>query len=228
LRRVSLRLIDYLDEPQPGTFRQATISFSSLIPNAFPLYDALTMAPHVWLYCDYGRLDHKQLLQQANPLDGKPAAAGGKARRGSETVHDATLTPNVMLLTKHSNGSLNLWRVTFAEESRFASVVSVSHVSRACGHRFHANSAACHPVLPLLLTTSHHNEPTNQNASAHGGRTNGHAAHMGGFCSELILWRVSPVGPLSKSGGITELARINSPVCSAFANVAWLPTLLPR
>ena len=47
------------------------------------------------------------------------------------------------------------------------------------------------------------------------------------FCSELILWRVSPVGPLSKSGGLTELARINSPALSAFTNVAWLPTLLP-
>lgn len=50
----------------------------------------------------------------------------------------------------------------------------------------------------------------------------------GGFCSELILWRVDPVGPLSKSGGISELARINSPQVSSFSNVAWLPTLLPR
>ncbi|KAJ8305006.1 hypothetical protein KUTeg_018589 [Tegillarca granosa] len=47
------------------------------------------------------------------------------------------------------------------------------------------------------------------------------------FCSELILWRVDPVGPLSKSGGIVELARINSPTLSAFENVAWVPTLLP-
>jgi hypothetical protein len=47
------------------------------------------------------------------------------------------------------------------------------------------------------------------------------------FCSELILWRVDPVGPLSKSGGITELARINSHEISAFSDVAWIPTLLP-
>ena len=47
------------------------------------------------------------------------------------------------------------------------------------------------------------------------------------FCSELILWRVDPVGPLSKSGGITELARINSQEISAFSDVAWIPTLLP-
>jgi len=48
-----------------------------------------------------------------------------------------------------------------------------------------------------------------------------------GFCSELILWRVDAVGPLSKSGGVAELARINSPEISAFSNVAWIPTLLP-
>ena len=41
------------------------------------------------------------------------------------------------------------------------------------------------------------------------------------------MWRVDPVGPLSKSGGITELARINSLEISAFTDVAWLPTLLP-
>lgn len=48
-----------------------------------------------------------------------------------------------------------------------------------------------------------------------------------GFCSELILWKVDAVGPLSKSGGICELARISSPEPSAFSNVAWIPTLLP-
>jgi hypothetical protein len=49
-----------------------------------------------------------------------------------------------------------------------------------------------------------------------------------GFCSELILWKVDPVGPLSKSGGVTELARLTSPQPSAFSNCAWIPTLLPR
>jgi hypothetical protein len=43
----------------------------------------------------------------------------------------------------------------------------------------------------------------------------------------LILWKVDAVGPLSKSGGICELARISSPEPSAFSNVAWIPTLLP-
>lgn len=41
------------------------------------------------------------------------------------------------------------------------------------------------------------------------------------------MWRVDAVGPLSKSGGICELARITSPEPSAFSVVAWIPTLLP-
>lgn len=43
----------------------------------------------------------------------------------------------------------------------------------------------------------------------------------------MILWKVDAVGPLSKSGGICELARISSPEPAAFSNVAWIPTLLP-
>lgn len=45
--------------------------------------------------------------------------------------------------------------------------------------------------------------------------------------SELILWRVDHIGPLSWTGGVSELARINSLHTSAFSNVAWLPTLIP-
>lgn len=49
------------------------------------------------------------------------------------------------------------WAVTFAECSAFSNVLTVSHKFRYCGHRFHLNDQACHTVLPLLLTSSHHN-----------------------------------------------------------------------
>lgn len=82
------------------------------------------------------------------------------------------------------------------------------------------NDITCHPVLPLLLTTSHHNVVNDTDDVDLG---MGHEVS----CSELILWRVDSVGPLSKSGGITELARINSKEISAFTDVTWVPTLLP-
>ncbi|XP_045511959.1 dmX-like protein 2 isoform X5 [Pieris brassicae] len=131
--------------------------------------------------------------------------------------------PVISMVTNHTNGTLNLWQLTFDDKSKFSQVLSIGHASRASGHRFRVNDITCHPVLPLLLTTSHHNisdeardvAPTDDQFAA------------GGLCSELIMWRVECVGPLGKSGGVSELARVNSPHLSAFSNVAWLPTLLP-
>lgn len=66
-------------------------------------------------------------------------------------------SPVVNLVTKHDNGTLNLWQLIFADKSKFSQVLSIGHKSRASGHRFRVNDITCHPVLPLLLTTSHHN-----------------------------------------------------------------------
>lgn len=52
------------------------------------------------------------------------------------------------------------------------------------------------------------------------------------FDMTFLFWfaflQVNPVGPLCKSGGVRELARINSPDISAFSSVAWIPAILPR
>ncbi|XP_026493459.2 dmX-like protein 2 isoform X2 [Vanessa tameamea] len=131
--------------------------------------------------------------------------------------------PVISMVTNHTNGTLNLWQLTFDDKSKFSQVLSIGHASRASGHRFRVNDITCHPVLPLLLTTSHHNISDNERDTA-GADVD---AAAGGLCSELIMWRVECVGPLGKSGGVAELARVNSPHLSAFSNVAWLPTLLP-
>ncbi|XP_033750320.1 dmX-like protein 2 [Pecten maximus] len=247
-------LVDWMDEYNPYCFRQAQVSFSSRLPHAFPVPDARTMATNLLMYCNYSKMDIKSAMRisenrfsPSNPtaptkIQTQPAPATGKCFPGQ---NDNMLIPNVLLITKHFNGSLNQWQVSFADSSKFSTVVSVAHASRACGHRFRTNSAACHPVLPLLLTTSHHNVPKpltpckngdyhsngdhNSHEEEEHGVLPGQESLVGGveFCSELILWRVDPVGPLSKSGGIIELARINSPQLSAFDNVAWVPTLLP-
>ncbi|KAJ0175201.1 hypothetical protein K1T71_009342 [Dendrolimus kikuchii] len=131
--------------------------------------------------------------------------------------------PVISMVTNHTNGTLNLWQLTFDDKSKFSQVLSIGHASRASGHRFRVNDITCHPVLPLLLTTSHHNISDRERDNR---RLDDDSA-AGGLCSELIMWRVECVGPLSKSGGVSELARVNSPHLSAFSNVAWLPTLLP-
>ena len=245
-------LVDWLDETCPGSFRQAQVNFSTRIPNAIPLWDASTMSQKILLFSPYSFLDIRTL--SSSPMSPSSTVTGGSFEEKQSNVTDGSScnrltnvtsmpTPIVYMISKHMNGSLNQWAVTFAESSNFTQVLSVSHKKRVCGHRFRVNDIACHPVLPLMLTTSHHNLPgsnlgVSKRSSADSSPSqcpspdpvladHGLLASNSGFCSELILWKVDSVGPLSKSGGVTELARINSPNVAAFANVAWIPTLLP-
>jgi hypothetical protein len=266
-------LVEWLDESCPGSFRQAQVSFSSRIPNAIPLGDALTMSHNVRLYPPQSYLDLRSIIStksnsdhantsNVDASDSQPNEESSEAEKilreenqaetqmfvpNVDALDSQPLTPTLCMVTKHHNGSLNLWHVGFAEESNFTQLLSISHRNRCCGHRFRVNDISCHPVLPLLLTTSHHNVPGGKrpnerqasedsfsdipSSSADSARALDNPQLFGipnaGFCSELILWKVDSVGPLSKSGGVSELARINSPNVSAFANVAWIPTLLP-
>lgn len=275
--------IEWLDEYHPGSFRQAQISFSTRIPNAFPLGDASTMSHNVSMYShntggpllnirEVAKSSTKpsepsevatplpSLIEQDEEQSTLTSKAGQELLKNIETTDDQNQTkaetnalesnkngheadllahpsPIVSMVSKHSNGTLNLWQLTFADKTKFSQVLSIGHACRASGHRFRVNDITCHPVLPLLVTTSHHNIPefsgtqsaeSNENISGkHDTSKNKDIMSPTGFCSELILWRVDAVGPLSKSGGVSELARINSPEISAFSNVAWIPTLLP-
>ncbi|XP_053355875.1 dmX-like protein 2 isoform X3 [Clarias gariepinus] len=227
--------IKYLDEYIPGIFRQVQVAFSSRIPVAFPTGDANSLSKNIMMYaCTSPERDPEvPVLEQ----DRKSSSLG------------AVIGPAVMMVSKHVDGSLNQWAVTFAEKSAFSNVLTVSHKFRYCGHRFHLNDLACHTVLPLLLTSSHHNAvltpPPGQDdqrcAPSRPPRPSRGLApkEMGGnaatrtfhdpnaIYSELILWRVDHIGPLSCTGGVSEIARINSLHTAAFSNVAWLPTLIP-
>uniref|UniRef100_A0A8D2LJR4 Dmx like 1 n=1 Tax=Varanus komodoensis TaxID=61221 RepID=A0A8D2LJR4_VARKO len=229
--------VDWLDEYQPGMFRQVQVSFVSRIPVAFPTGDANSLCRSIVMYACTKNVD--LALQQGKQ---KTSSLGHSSsmlissghNKSSNSLKLSIFTPNVMMISKHADGSLNQWLVSFAEESAFSIVLSISHKSRYCGHRFHLNDLACHSVLPLLLTTSHHNAirtpvvDSSKEASSklHKG-TASTSQDLNTVYSELILWRVDPVGPLSFSGGVSELARINSLHVSAFSNVAWLPTLIP-
>ncbi|XP_069043344.1 dmX-like protein 1 isoform X6 [Lepisosteus oculatus] len=244
--------VDWLDEYQPGMFRQVQVSFVSRIPVAFPTGDANSLSRSVVMYACTKNVD--LAIQQGKQ---KPTGMARSSSmlisfgqsKSSSSLKLSIFTPNVLMISKHADGSLNQWAVSFAEGSAFSTVLSVSHKSRYCGHRFHLNDLACHSVLPLLLTTSHHNalktpevevyNLSNINVADAGAhhdplskrlsRVSEDAAFQdpNAIYSELILWRVDPVGPLSFSGGVSELARINSLHVSAFSNVAWLPTLIP-
>ncbi|XP_042528430.1 dmX-like protein 1 isoform X1 [Dipodomys spectabilis] len=240
--------VDWLDEYQPGMFRQVQVSFVSRIPVAFPTGDANSLCKSIVMYACTKNVDLaiQQGRQKPSGLTRSTSMLISSGQnKSSNSLKLSIFTPNVMMISKHADGSLNQWLVSFAEESAFSTVLSISHKSRYCGHRFHLNDLACHSVLPLLLTTSHHNalrtpDIDNQKkphdsvnieecSLVHQNKSTADVAFQdpNAVYSELILWRVDPVGPLSFSGGVSELARINSLHVSAFSNVAWLPTLIP-
>ncbi|XP_026087130.1 dmX-like protein 2 isoform X5 [Carassius auratus] len=247
--------VKYLDEFIPGIFRQVQVSFSSRIPVAFPTGDANSLSKNIMMYtCTFMDKENCNALEDKRSERRVPQSASASAGL-SAFGHSlaAVIGPAVMMVSKHVDGSLNQWAVTFAEKSAFSNVLTVSHKFRYCGHRFHLNDLACHTVLPLLLTSSHHNAlltPPSGSGSTDGDQIGGVALQptrpMRGIpgkqlrnaatrtfhdpnaiYSELILWRVDHIGPLSCTGGVSELARINSLHTSAFSNVAWLPTLVP-
>ncbi|XP_021567619.1 dmX-like protein 2 isoform X4 [Carlito syrichta] len=244
--------VKYLDEYNPGIFRQVQVSFSSRIPVAFPSGDANSLSKNIMMYAcinatkdSYHTMLYEDMLSVESPHRSQPQSR-------SHSTNMNILAPTVMMISKHIDGSLNQWAVTFADKSAFTTVLTVSHKFRYCGHRFHLNDLACHSVLPLLLTSSHHNALLTPESDCQWDSDNklsrlmDPVKHIKGslkqplrnaatrtfhdpnaIYSELILWRVDPIGPLSYTGGVSELARINSLHTSAFSNVAWLPTLIP-
>ncbi|KAG9337028.1 hypothetical protein JZ751_029887 [Albula glossodonta] len=230
--------VRYLDEYIPGIFRQVQVSFSCQIPVAFPTGDANSLSKDIMMYaCTFTEKESTTALEQRRKARHVPASASMSTGLGTTGGHSlaALIGPAVMMVSKHVDGSLNQWAVTFAEKSAFSSVLTVSHKFRYCGHRFHLNNLACHTVLPLLLTSSHHNAlltPPGEREGAQGRgapqaavpRTQMKNAATRTFhdpnaiYSELILWRVDHIGPLSCTGGVSELTRINSLHTSAFSN----------
>ncbi|XP_071507110.1 dmX-like protein 2 [Diadema antillarum] len=161
-----LWLVDWMDEHIPGVHRQPQVSFSCRIPHAFPTFDATTLCNNLVLYRSNLTMDPRASRRLLDPMS--PAEAPGMTPSYSfakylsqvpSGVDIFAFTPKVSMLSKHTNGSLNQWEISFQEGSKFQTVLNVNHMGRACGHRFSLNHLACHPILPLLLTTSHHNIP---------------------------------------------------------------------
>ncbi|EGT40330.1 CBN-RBC-1 protein [Caenorhabditis brenneri] len=195
--------VEWLDDH----FRQPVISYSSRLPGALPTSDSMslksklnTFNPHEPIYLDALRNDIEN-KDTSTMLHDKLME-----RRVSNTIH---------VLTSHDNGTLNLWHMSVDDQSSFSHVVSMTHISRMCGHRFQMQQIIAHPVLPLLLTTSKFKAPRLK------------AEPTMDVLSEVILWKITPVGPLCKNGGVKELARVASPIISGFSSVGWVPAILP-
>jgi hypothetical protein len=208
-----LWVIDWLDQPSSTTtkncsstssaslinyqilHRQVQVSFSARIPDIFPLGDALSLQAHLIIYCNHFLFDQYLSLNQTK-----------------QKQH----LPIINMITKHTNGTLNLWSLTFHEQQKFQSLICVTHSARMCGHHFPIRHIVCHPIVQLVLTSSYYDDKNELNY--------GKKQH---YDNSLILWSTEPIGPLTMTGGITELARMESVNNGAFKLIAWFPMVMP-
>jgi DmX-like protein len=236
-------MIDWLDEHMPGTYRQPQVSFHAKLPNTMPVGDAFSLTNSIFLFT--------QKIKKSN----------NKTTSGYDFANIL-----VNMVSKHSNGTLNQWRLQFQENTKFQSLVNVTHLSRVCGHRFRVSDISSHPILPFLLTNSINDTKSNSvNITNNNNNSNKDFEPDSSlleksmieknenffknntlnenqrdllqkmkkrklkekFQKGLIIWGVEPVGPLSISGGIYELARVDSCKENAFENIAWFPCFLP-
>ena len=248
-------MVDWLDEYMPGSYRQAQVSFHAKLPNSIPVGDAMSLSNLVFLYTEPIRLNtsvntmtNNQFFNTSHSNDdfSKQSSKNSselKTKSADSKIEDSLIfLPSIVnMVSKHSNGTLNLWKLQFQDNSKYQSLINVSHMSRVCGHRFRVKDITSHPILPFLLTNSM-NEidhqtmecnvekelfSCNSTASNFSQLSGDHDLQEKRFQKGLIIWGVESIGPLSKSGGIYELARIDSSKANAFENIAWFPCFLP-
>jgi hypothetical protein len=241
----------------PGSYRQAQVSFHAKLPNSVPVGDAMSLSNLVFLYTEPIKLN-KSLNTMTNSQffsdsisneDFKKQSSKNSSELKKTSVNQIEednfifLPSIVNMVSKHTNGTLNLWKLQFQDNSKYQSLINVSHMFRVCGHRFRVKDITSHPILPFLLTNSI-NEVDHQtmecnvekelssststsSTASNTSQVNGGRELLETFQKGLIIWGVESIGPLSKSGGIYELARIDSSKANAFENIAWFPCFLP-
>ncbi|CAF0710194.1 unnamed protein product [Brachionus calyciflorus] len=204
---VLIWLVDWLDENMPGNiYRQAQVSFHAKLPYSFPVGDSFSLTNSIFLYIE-------------------PVKSNMEI---NEDESEYLYQPGVVnLVSKHNNGTLNLWRMQFQDNSKYQSLVNVTHLYRVCGHRFRVSDITSHPILPFLLTNSINDLNHNQSIDHNLNTKNEDSDFYEKFQKGLVIWGVEPVGPLGKSGGIFELARVDSTKPNAFENITWFPCFLP-
>uniref|UniRef100_A0A0N5A0I1 WD_REPEATS_REGION domain-containing protein n=1 Tax=Parastrongyloides trichosuri TaxID=131310 RepID=A0A0N5A0I1_PARTI len=210
----------------------------SRTPNVFPVTDASSLKSEIHTFRHHNNTALMEMLQKSiSHLDKLSTTEGNSEILSDEeqsivTEDKGIVTPNkksveskeitlekvlglnsLSVLTSHDNGTLNLWKMSLEENSSFKVISNVRHIVRMCGHRYDVSEILPHPTLPLAITTS-----KNTNDGFEDIEENGE--------SELILWKISPVGQLAVNGGISELARINSRCADCFGKTAWIPHVI--
>lgn len=227
-------LVEWLDVQNGVPYRQPQVSFLSRIPSVLPPADANSLLNKLMVYCpreDKVRALRNVMINKGDFIStgrrkgAKPSGMALNISRSSFSSLSGGTHPTAMMISTHRDGALNLWQLSFADNSSFSTIVSVSHHLRRCGHRYPITNILAHPELPLMLSTSSHEIEGRNDTDLFSplGDVKGKPRKL--HCNELIVWKVESVSPLRQSGGVLELTRVNSSRPNDFMNIAWVPTL---
>lgn len=149
----------------PNSYRQAQVSFHAKLPNTIPIGDAVSLTNSIFLYTDTEAIKNtssnatfsNNINRQKSRKSLTPATIN--IEEEESMLQNSPQQPLfaagvVYMVSKHSNGTLNLWKLQFQENSKYQSLVNISHMYRVCGHRFRVGHITSHPILPFLLTNS--------------------------------------------------------------------------
>ena len=101
------------------------MSFVSRIPVAFPTGDANSLCKSIVMYACTKNVDLaiQQGKQKPSSLTRSTSMLISSGHsKSTNSLKLSIFTPNVMMISKHADGSLNQWLVSFAEESAFLNV----------------------------------------------------------------------------------------------------------
>lgn len=234
-------LVDWLDEYLPGNYRQPLVSFHAKLPNAISIGDAMSLTNSVFLYSQQMQLfsaaTQTYINEKRSNNNASISSLPEKCQKLCIKKPEFHMFSGIInMVSKHNNGTLNLWRLQFQENSQYQSLINITHLSRTCGHRLHVSDISSHPVLPFLLTNSinepeecenEKDEPSNFFNYTDSKEKHVEPVKSKSYLKGIIIWGVNPVGPLNITGGIYELARVDSMKENAFENIAWFPCFLP-
>jgi hypothetical protein len=165
---------------KPNETLISQVSFSSRIPNAIPIGDASTMSSNVTVFNPKHILNLNDLIKDSLAEEEEQTGAEEEEETRSlkpgptkfqPSKYDAS--PAISMISKHQNGSLNLWDVTFSPDSGFSQLLNIGHKARVNGHRwlvFHLDLLALflfHYIFFLQVPCKRHHLPPRAPPPAH-------------------------------------------------------------
>ncbi len=262
--------VEGLDAP-PNFERLVHVSFSSCLPHIFPphlsqslcqdLLQFLLKEPDILHTREAttaeggGGVSGRGMTDISIPVPQIRLSSGGSMSAMShlevaEDVRKIKSDSTLIIISSHTNGSLNTWSVELTVQSNYCtSIAGLIHCAGTGGHRSKVDRIHRHPWLPIIMTVSSSPpiippfpappSPTSPpggrlpEAIVEGVETGVEGAEIGVKgeeteelgTSELIIWNADLPEPLQHKSKLNELSRIVARGTQSFNHMTWAPPI---